>query len=90
MSVSIYLNNQQVQIVVGSRGRKGTYQDSYVLDAPEGSIINGIVTDTSSFVEFLKDTWGRYRLSKNDVHLVVGGNKIHGRNVEMTIIKKLA
>ena len=88
MSVSIYLNNQQVQIVVGSRGRKGTYQDSYVLDAPEGSIINGIVTDTSSFVEFLKETWGRYRLSKNDVHLVVGGNKIHGRNVEVPMLSK--
>ena len=86
MSVSIYLNNQQVQIVVGTRGRKGVYQDSYILDAPEGSIINGIVTDTSSFIEFLKETWSRYRLSKTDVHLVVGGNKIHGRNLEVPIL----
>ena len=83
MSVSIYLNNQQVQIVVGSRGRKGTYQDSFILDAPEGSIINGVITDTSSFVEFLRETWSRYKLSKTDVHVVVGGNKIHGRNVEV-------
>ena len=86
MSVSIYLNNQQVQIVVGTRGRKGVYQNSYVLDAPEGSIINGIVTDTNSFVQFLKETWGTYRLSKSDVHLVVGGNKIHGRNVEVPML----
>ncbi|MCR5849075.1 MAG: hypothetical protein K6G75_13300 [Lachnospiraceae bacterium] len=86
MSVSIYLNNQQVQIVVGTRGRKGVYQDSYILDAPEGSIINGIVTDTSSFIEFLKETWSRYRLSKTDVHLVVGGNKIHGRNLEVPVL----
>ena len=86
MSVSIYLNNQQVQIVVGTRGRKGVYQNSYVLDAPEGSIINGIVTDTNAFVQFLKETWGRYKLSKSDVHLVVGGNKIHGRNVEVPML----
>ena len=86
MSVSIYLNNQQVQIVVGTRGRKGVYQNSYVLDAPEGSIINGIVTDSNAFVKFLKETWGTYKLSKSDVHLVVGGNKIHGRNVEVPML----
>ena len=86
MSVSIYLNNQQVQIVVGTRGRKGVYQNSYVLDAPEGSIINGIVTDSNAFVKFLQETWGTYKLSKSDVHLVVGGNKIHGRNVEVPML----
>ncbi len=86
MSVSIYLNNQQVQIVIGNRGRKGTFQDSIVVDAPEGSIINGLITDSNSFVGFLKETWSRYRLSKNDVHLVVGGNKIHGRNVEVPVM----
>ncbi len=86
MSVSIYLNNQQVQIVTGTRGKKGLYQDSHILSAPEGSIINGIVTDSGSFVEFLKETWANYRLSKTDVHLVVGGNKIHGRNVEVPVL----
>ncbi len=86
MSVSIYLNNQQVQIVTGSRGRKGVFSDSYILNAPEGSIINGMITDTSSFVEFLKSTWSQYKLSKNDVHLVVGGNKIHGRKVEVPVL----
>ncbi|MCR4649234.1 MAG: hypothetical protein K5776_09170 [Lachnospiraceae bacterium] len=86
MSVSIYLNNQQVQIVIGNRGRKGTFQDSIVIDAPEGSIINGLITDSNSFVGFLKETWNRYRLSKTDVHLVVGGNKIHGRNVEVPMM----
>ena len=82
MSVSVYLNNLQVQFVQGSRGKKGSYSESLVLDAPEGSIINGVITDAPSFVQFLKETWEFYRFSKTDVHLVVGGNKIHGRSVD--------
>ena len=88
VSVSIYLNNQQVQIVLGTRGKKGVFNDSYILNAPEGSIINGIITDTSAFVGFLKETWAKYRLSKTDVHLVVGGNKIHGRKVDMPVMSQ--
>ena len=86
MSVSVYLNNLQVQFVQGSRGKKGSYSESLVLDAPEGSIINGVITDAPSFVQFLKETWEFYRFSKTDVHLVVGGNKIHGRSVDVPVL----
>ena len=77
MSVSVYLNNLQVQFVQGTRGKKGNFQQSMILDAPEGSIINGVITDASAFVAFLKEAWSFYQFPKNDVHLVVGGNKIH-------------
>ena len=83
MSVSIYLNNIEVQIVQGSRGNKGSFQDSVTVNAPEGSIINGTITDSAAFVDFLKEIWAYYRFPKNDVHLVVGGNKMHGRNLEV-------
>ena len=39
VSVSVYLNNLQVQFVQGTRGRKGSFSEALVLDAPEGSII---------------------------------------------------
>lgn len=83
MSVSVYLNNIEVQIVQGRRGTKGAFQDSVCVNAPEGSIINGTITDASAFVEFLKEIWSYYKFSKTDVHLVVGGNKMHGRNIEV-------
>ena len=86
VSVSVYLNNLQVQFVQGSRGKKGSYQESLILDAPEGSIINGIITDAPSFITFLKETWEFYRFSRTDVHLVVGGNKIHGRSVDVPVL----
>ncbi len=86
MSVSVYLNNLQVQFVQGTRGKKGNFQQSMILDAPEGSIINGVITDASAFVAFLKETWSFYQFPKNDVHLVVGGNKIHGRSIDVPIL----
>ena len=79
MSVSIYLNNLQVQIVNGTFGKKGKFQNSIIADAPDGSIINGIVMDQDSFVQFLNRVWAEYNLSKKDVHLVVNSNKIPGR-----------
>ncbi|MBQ9608255.1 MAG: hypothetical protein IJV15_02285 [Lachnospiraceae bacterium] len=84
MSTVIYLANQQVQIVTGSsNGKKMTINQSYILDAPEGSIINGIVMDAESFIGFLKETWSAYRLPSKDVTLVVNSSKFVGKNIEM-------
>ena len=83
MSVSIYLNNLQVQIVNGTFGKKGKFQNSIIADAPDGSIINGIVMDQDSFVQFLNRVWAEYNLSKKDVHLVVNSNKIPGRLIDV-------
>lgn len=82
MSVSVYLNNLQVQIVIGTRGKKGKFQNSIIVEAPEGSIINGMVMDSDSFTSFLRGVWAQYKLPKKDVHLVVNSNKIPGRLVD--------
>ncbi len=83
MSISIYLNNLQVQIVVGTRGKKGKFQNSIIVTAPEGSIINGMIMDSESFTAFLSGTWAQYKLPKKDVNLVVNSNKIPGRLVDV-------
>ena len=83
MSISIYLNNLQVQIVVGTRGKKGKFQNSIIVTAPEGSIINGMIMDADCFTAFLTGTWAQYKLPKKDVHLVVNSNKIPGRLVDV-------
>ena len=86
MSVSIYLNNLQVQIVNGTFGKKGKFQNSIIADAPDGSIINGIVMDQDSFVQFLRRIWAENNLNKKDVHLVVNSNKIPGRLVDVPVL----
>ena len=55
MSTVVYLSNQSIQIITGTRGsKKITINDCYILDAPEGSIINGTVTDINSLADCLK------------------------------------
>ena len=56
MSTVIYLANQQIQVVTGNlSGKKINIEKSLTGFAPEGSIINGIIMDTDSFVSFVKE-----------------------------------
>ena len=84
MSTVIYLSNQQVQIVVGSSGAKGiTLQKSLLLDAPEASLINGIIMNPESFSEFLSNSFRENHLSTKDVTLVINSSKFVGKTIEM-------
>lgn len=84
MSTVIYLGNQMVQVVIGSmKNRKICVQQCYEGEAPEGSIINGLVMDTELFVEFMKGFWDAHKLPRKDVVLVVNSNKFTGKSIEM-------
>lgn len=83
MNTVIYLYNGQVQIVTGNAGNKPSLKGYFMTDAPEGSIINGIVMDVEAFVGFLKTTWSERHLSTKDVILVLNTSKFIGRNIEM-------
>lgn len=83
MSTVIYLNNQRVQIVTGGMNKVLQIKDCYLAEAPEGSIINGIIMDTESFVEFLKTTWAEKKLPNKDVTLVINSTKFIGKTIEL-------
>ena len=87
MSTVIYLANQQVQIVTGnSNGKKIVINQAYTLDAPEGSIINGMIMDADSFVGFLRNIWASLRLPSKDVIVVINSSKFVGKNIEMPVL----
>ena len=88
MSVSVYLSNQQIQIAVGSRGKKAGLSNVYTVLAPEGTIINGIVMNTKNFAEFLKEFWNKNNIPKKDVYLVVNSNKIAGKQIDLPKMNK--
>lgn len=84
MSTVVYLSNQQIQVVTGSPGdRKISVEHNYEAEAPEGSIINGIVMDTELFVGFMKEFWAMHKLPVKDVILVVNSSKFVGKIIEM-------
>lgn len=88
MSTIVYLSNQQVQVVTGSPGKtKLRIEQSCAAEAPEGSIINGIIMDADAFVEFMKEFWAANKLPVKDVILVINSSKFVGKIIEMPVMK---
>lgn len=84
MSVVIYLSNQDVRAVVGS-GKNGQASVSRVCraQAPEGSIINGLVTNEEAFDLFFREFWENNKLPKKGVILVLGSAQAVTRQLDV-------
>lgn len=84
MSTVIYLSNQQIQVVTGKRNAgKITIEQCYTEEAPEGSIINGMIMDAELFVSFMKAFWEKHRLPVKNITLVIGSSKFAGKMIEL-------
>lgn len=89
MSTVVYLANQQIQVVTGTPGQKKiSVSNCYVANAPDGSIINGMIMDTELFVGFMKDFWSSNSLPDKDVILVVNSTKFVGKNIELPVLNE--
>ncbi|MBR6329986.1 MAG: hypothetical protein IKR68_10145 [Lachnospiraceae bacterium] len=87
MNTVIYLANKQIQIVEGTASKGAlSVKRYYSVEAPEGSIINGIVMDTDSFIPFLAQVWREQHFSPKDVTLVVESTKFMGRTLELPVL----
>lgn len=84
MSTVIYLANQQIQVVTGTVGQKKiSVSGCYVANAPDGSIINGMIMDPELFIGFMKEFWEKNKLPDKDVILAVNSSKFVGKNIEL-------
>lgn len=84
MSIVIYLSNQDVKAVVGTeKGGQATATRICRARAPEGSIINGLVTNEEAFTEFLQEFWESSQLPKKGVTLVLGSAQVVTRLIEV-------
>lgn len=83
LSTVVYLGNQEIQVVTGTTGNKKiSVSGYYTTQAPEGSIINGMIMDIELFVGHLRDFWAQYRLPNKDVVLVINSTKFVGKKIE--------
>ncbi len=90
MSVVVYLANQQIQVIEGTKSSKGlaTIKRYLTLEAPEGSVINGVIMDEDAFVEFLQQAWHEAKLPTRDVILVINSTKFVGRTLELPALNE--
>lgn len=73
MSTVIYLSNQDVRVVVGKgKGSQASVSRVCRAQAPEGSIINGLVTNDEVFDAFFREFWRDNQLPGKGVTLVLG------------------
>lgn len=80
MSTILYLSNQLVQAVeMKGKNSLAVYQEK----APEGSIINGIITDEEVFLDWIRKFFVKNKLSKKECALVVNSTQLNSRILEL-------
>ncbi|MGI6071248.1 MAG: type IV pilus biogenesis protein PilM [Blautia sp.] len=84
MITSVYLSNNILHIVTGER-KKGlpAVQQTYSVEIPEGSLLNGLITNEQELVEQLKEIWENNHLPASDVELVVDTSKFVTKQVSL-------
>lgn len=84
MSTVVYLSNNSIKVLTGEQKKNGVQVDNiYLTLAPEGSIINGIVTDQEEFLSHLKEFWEMNRLPKKGISLVINSSQFVNRTMEL-------
>jgi len=79
LSIVIYLANSEIQIVEGNAGERISIERQLLRKTPEGSIVNGVVTDPDAFALFLKNVFDEKKIPKSDVSLVINSSKFVGQ-----------
>ena len=76
----LYLSNRLVQAVeIRDKSTVLVCQDM----APEGSIINGIVTDEEVFLAWIKNFWANNKLPRRECTLVINSTQLNSRVLEL-------
>lgn len=88
MATILYLSNQLVQVVEAkTKGKAVVVQNIWQGEAPEGSLINGIITDEDAFVSWIKAFFLTNRLPRKDVTLVINSTQFNTKVLEFPKIK---
>ena len=88
MNTSIYLANQNIQILTGSVSRsKVSVKNMVQAKAPEGSLINGVITSEGELAECLGRLWSQYRLPRPNVGLVIDSTKFVPKILTLPAVK---
>lgn len=89
MATILYLSNKLVQAVEArEKGKMVTIQNVWQEKAPEGSIINGIITDEEAFLSWIKVFFSKNRIPKKEVTLVVNSTQFGHKVLEFPRVKE--
>lgn len=75
MATSLYLSNNNILAVLGSGGKSIKVRKLCRTQIPEGSLINGIITNETELAQELSDFWSANALPKQNVSLVISSTQ---------------
>ncbi|MCR5655194.1 MAG: hypothetical protein K6G07_06080 [Lachnospiraceae bacterium] len=89
MAVTVYLSNTDIEVVTGQGSDKSvTAKKIYSMQVPEGSVLNGVITDGPALVEELSGFWKSNKLPTKGIQLVVNTPQIMVRVLEVPLQKQ--
>lgn len=87
MSVTVFLSNTNIQIVVGSGTSKGIKVKRLVsVGVPGGAVLNGVVMDETALVTAIQECWRINKLPKNDVTLILNSPQLRANIIDMPMM----
>jgi len=87
MSVTVFLSNTNIQIVVGSGTNGGAKVKRLVsVGVPNGAVLNGVVMDENALVTAIKECWKINKLPKSDVTLILNSPQLRANIINMPLL----
>ncbi len=81
---SFFCSPTQIKVLMGDSDGKAISLDNYaVINIPEGSMINGIITDEDAMTNALASLATEYALDKDDSYLVIDSNSIMVKTMDV-------
>lgn len=89
MSVTVFLSNTNIQIVVGSGTGSGVKTQRMVsVGVPNGAVLNGVVMDEAALISALQECWKAHKLPKSGVTLILNSPQLRANFVDMPILSE--
>ncbi|MCR4691591.1 MAG: hypothetical protein K5739_09630 [Lachnospiraceae bacterium] len=85
--VTVYLSNTDIQVLLGrGTGKAISVKRRFTMMLPEGSVLNGVITDPVSLVDAIRHFWKQSRLPEKGIDLVVNSPQIMVRVVDVPLM----
>ncbi len=89
MSLTVYLSNTDIEVLSGQSNGKGvSVSHVYSTPMPEGSFLNGVITDPDGIQYALSGMWNKHKLPKKGIRLVINTSQISVRVIDMPIMSQ--
>ena len=84
MSVSVFLSNRSIQVVIGDgRSKRAKIEHFFEDNVPEDTILNGTVINEKALEDTIRGAWSKHGIKEKNVDLILNSPHLMARRIEM-------